>query len=286
MDKFSNRLSSFILNNIMQIKRITIIGTIILGILACNKVPISGRRQMNLLPESQLLGMSLTQYNQFLGENPPMSDQIEDTKLVRKVGNRIARAVEKYMKDNNLSNKIAGYKWEFNLVNQNVINAWCMPGGKVVVYTGILPVTKTEAGLAVVMGHEIAHAVARHGNERMSQGIVAAVGAAGLAVALKEKPAETQALFLGAYGVTTGAGILAFGRNHESEADKLGMVFMAMAGYEPKEAIPFWERMKAASGGGSSVPEFLSTHPSHDTRIERITEWLPNAESYFVKALD
>lgn len=270
----------------MQIKRITIIGTIILGILACNKVPISGRRQMNLLPESQLLGMSLTQYNTFLGENPPMSDQIEDTKLVRKVGNRIARAVEKYMKDNNLSNKIAGYKWEFNLVNQNVINAWCMPGGKVVVYTGILPVTKTEAGLAVVMGHEIAHAVARHGNERMSQGIVAAVGAAGLAVALKEKPAETQALFLGAYGVTTGAGILAFGRNHESEADKLGMVFMAMAGYEPKEAIPFWERMKAASGGGSGVPEFLSTHPSHDTRIERITEWLPNAESYFVKAVD
>lgn len=270
----------------MQIKRITIIGTIILGILACNKVPISGRRQMNLLPESQLLGMSLTQYNSFLGENPPMSDQIEDTKLVRKVGNRIARAVEKYMKDNNMSNKIEGYKWEFNLVNQNVINAWCMPGGKVVVYTGILPVTKTEAGLAVVMGHEIAHAVARHGNERMSQGIVAAVGAAGLAVALKEKPAETQALFLSAYGVTTGVGMLAFGRNHESEADKLGMVFMAMAGYEPKEAIPFWERMKAASGGSGGTPEFLSTHPSHDTRIERITEWLPNAESYFVKAVD
>ncbi|HRN41125.1 MAG: M48 family metallopeptidase [Flavobacteriales bacterium] len=270
----------------MKITRFSLVLLAFLTVLACNKVPISGRRQMNLLPESQLLGMSLTQYNTFLGENPPMSDQIEDTKLVRKVGNRIARAVEKYMKDNNMSNKIAGYKWEFNLVNQNVINAWCMPGGKVVVYTGILPVTKTEAGLAVVMGHEIAHAVARHGNERMSQGIVAAVGAAGLAVALKEKPAETQALFLSAYGVTTGVGMLAFGRNHESEADKLGMVFMAMAGYEPKEAIPFWERMKAASGGSGGTPEFLSTHPSHDTRIERITEWLPNAESYFVKAVD
>lgn len=270
----------------MKITRFSLVLLAFLTVLACNKVPISGRRQMNLLPESQLLGMSLTQYNSFLGENPPMSDQIEDTKLVRKVGNRIARAVEKYMKDNNMSKKIEGYKWEFNLVNQNVINAWCMPGGKVVVYTGILPVTKTEAGLAVVMGHEIAHAVARHGNERMSQGIVAAVGAAGLAVALKEKPAETQALFLSAYGVTTGVGMLAFGRNHESEADKLGMVFMAMAGYEPKEAIPFWERMKAASGGSGGTPEFLSTHPSHDTRIERITEWLPNAESYFVKAVD
>lgn len=270
----------------MKITRFSLVLLAFLTVLACNKVPISGRRQMNLLPESQLLGMSLTQYNTFLGENPPMSDQIEDTKLVRKVGNRIARAVEKYMKDNNMSKKIEGYKWEFNLVNQNVINAWCMPGGKVVVYTGILPVTKTEAGLAVVMGHEIAHAVARHGNERMSQGIVAAVGAAGLAVALKEKPAETQALFLSAYGVTTGVGMLAFGRNHESEADKLGMVFMAMAGYEPKEAIPFWERMKAASGGSGGTPEFLSTHPSHDTRIERITEWLPNAESYFVKAVD
>lgn len=270
----------------MKITRFSLVLLAFLTVLACNKVPISGRRQMNLLPESQLLGMSLTQYNTFLGENPPMSEQIEDTKLVRKVGNRIARAVEKYMKDNNMSKKIEGYKWEFNLVNQNVINAWCMPGGKVVVYTGILPVTKNEAGLAVVMGHEIAHAVARHGNERMSQGIVAAVGAAGLAVALKEKPAETQALFLSAYGVTTGVGMLAFGRNHESEADKLGMVFMAMAGYEPKEAIPFWERMKAASGGSGGTPEFLSTHPSHDTRIERITEWLPNAESYFVKAVD
>lgn len=270
----------------MKITRFSLVLLAFLTVLACNKVPISGRRQMNLLPESQLLGMSLTQYNSFLGENPPMSEQIEDTKMVRKVGNRIARAVEKYMKDNNMSKKIEGYNWEFNLVNQNVINAWCMPGGKVVVYTGILPVTKTEAGLAVVMGHEIAHAVARHGNERMSQGIVAAVGAAGLAVALKEKPAETQALFLSAYGVTTGVGMLAFGRNHESEADKLGMVFMAMAGYEPKEAIPFWERMKAASGGSGGTPEFLSTHPSHDTRIERITEWLPNAESYFVKEVD
>lgn len=260
-----------------------VIATVVTSILACTKVPISGRRQMNLLPESQLMSMSLTQYGAFLQENPPMSDEIEATKRVKRVGGRISHAVEKYMKENGFANRIANYKWEFNLVDQNVVNAWCMPGGKVVVYNGIMPVAESDAGLAVVMGHEIAHAVARHGNERMSQGLVAAAGAAGLAVALREKPAETQALFLGAYGVSTGVGILAFGRNQESEADKLGMVFMAMAGYEPKEAIPFWERMKAASGGGS-MPEFLSTHPSHDTRIQRITEFLPEAQSYFIKA--
>lgn len=269
----------------MKIFKNSLLATLIICLVSCSKVPISGRRQMNLLPESQLMSMSLTQYNQFLGENPPMSDQIEDTKRVKRVGGRISHAVEKYMKDNGLAKRLDGYKWEFNLVNQNVVNAWCMPGGKVVVYKGIMPVAESDAGLAVVMGHEIAHAVARHGNERMSQGLVAAFGAAGLAVALNEKPAETQALFLSAYGVTTGLGMLAYGRNHESEADKLGMVFMSMAGYQPSEAIPFWQRMKAASGG-NSVPEFLSTHPSNDTRIARITEWLPNAESYFIKATE
>ena len=232
----------------------SLLAILVIALIACSKVPISGRKQMNLLPESQLMSMALTQYG--------------------------ANAVEKYLKAEGQSSRIAGYKWEFNLVNQNVVNAWCMPGGKVVVYQGIMPVADSDAGLAVVMGHEIAHAIARHGNERMSQGLVADAGAAGLAVALREKPAETQALFLGAYGITTGAGVLAFGRNQESEADKL-----AMAGYEPKEAIPFWERMKAASGG-NSTPEFLSTHPSHDTRIGRITDWLPTAESYFVKSVD
>jgi predicted Zn-dependent protease len=263
----------------------SLLAILVIALIACSKVPISGRKQMNLLPESQLMSMALTQYGAFLSENPPMSDEIENTKRVKRVGNRIANAVEKYLKAEGQSSRIAGYKWEFNLVNQNVVNAWCMPGGKVVVYQGIMPVADSDAGLAVVMGHEIAHAIARHGNERMSQGLLAAAGAAGLAVALREKPAETQALFLGAYGITTGAGVLAFGRNQESEADKLGMVFMAMAGYEPKEAIPFWERMKAASGG-NSTPEFLSTHPSHDTRIGRITDWLPTAESYFVKSVD
>jgi predicted Zn-dependent protease len=175
---------------------------------------------------------------------------------------------------------VKNYRWEFNLVNQNIVNAWAMPGGKVVVYQGLLPVAQSDDGLAVVMGHEIAHAIARHGNERMTQGILAAAGGIALAVYMREKPSETQALFLAAYGVSAGLGIMAFGRNQESEADKLGMVFMAMAGYQPSEAIPFWERMSA--GGGSNIPEFLSTHPNHDTRIERIKDWLPNAETYYL----
>lgn len=258
-----------------------LVGVIILSTLGCTKVPISGRKQVNLLPEMQLMDMSLTQYNSFLKENPPMSSKIDATKQVKRVGNRIAHAVEKYMHDNGLSKRIKNYKWEFNLVNQNTVNAWCMPGGKVVVYQGILPVTKTEAGLAVVMGHEIAHAIARHGNERMSQGLLTQLGGTTLSAALSTKPQMTQGLFMQAYGAGTSLGVLAFGRNQESEADKLGMVFMAMAGYEPKEAIPFWERMKAVGGGGQ--PEFLSTHPSHDTRIKRIQEYLPTAESYYTK---
>ena len=249
---------------------------------ACSKVPISGRRQLNMLPESNLMSMSLVQYKSFLKNNPPVSSTTPEAQQVLRVGNRIAVAVERYMNENGFAKRIKGYEWEFNLVNQSAVNAWAMPGGKVVVYQGLLPVAMTDEGLAVVMGHEIAHAIARHGNERMSQGMVAAGIGAGLAVAMSEKPKETQALFLSSYGVVAGLTVMAYGRNQESEADKLGMVFMAMAGYEPIEAIAFWQRMKAATGGGAP-PEFLSTHPSHDTRIERIKEWLPVADTYFEK---
>ena len=267
----------------MKVIKIIIYTTLVSLVIACATVPISGRKQVTLVPEMELMRMSLTQYKTFLTKNPPMASQVEQTKQVKRVGNRIAHAVEKYLKQEGQSKRVKAYKWEFNLVNQDVVNAWAMPGGKVVVYKGLLPVAKTDEGLAVVMGHEIAHAIARHGNERMSQGIIAAAGGVAIAVYMKDKPAETQALFLGAYGVGAGVGMLAFGRNQESEADKLGMVFMSMAGYQPKEAIPFWERMKAGSGGGGT-PEFLSTHPSHDTRIRRIQDWLPTAESYFEKA--
>lgn len=255
---------------------------IILAFLGCSKVPISSRRQLTLVPELELMKMSLVQYKQFLNENPPVSDEVEATKQVKRVGNRVANGIERYLKDNGQSKKIKDYRWEFNLVNQNVVNAWAMPGGKVVVYQGLMPIAQSDEGLAVVMGHEIAHAIAKHGNERMTQGILAAAGGVAIAIYMRNKPAETQALFLGAYGVGAGVGILAFGRNQESEADKLGMVFMAMAGYNPNEAIPFWERM--SGGGTSSTPEFLSTHPSHDTRINRIKEWMPTAESYYSPA--
>lgn len=264
------------------IKKIALGTFVALGIYSCSKVPISGRRQVNLLPESQMMSMSLTQYQSFLSENPPMADNLEQTKMVKRIGNRIAHAVEKYLKDNKMSSRIKDYKWEFNLVDENTVNAWCMPGGKVVVYSGILPITKTEEGLAVVMGHEIAHAIARHGNERMSQGLVAQGVTTGLAVAMKDKPALTQQIFLGAVGAGSQVGMLAFGRNQESEADKMGLVFMAMAGYQPAEAIPFWERMKAVGGGGGT-PEFMRTHPSEDIRIDRIKEYLPVAESYYIK---
>lgn len=263
-------------------KKSAFISSIILLIIGCAKTPITNRNQLILVPESTLMSMSLTQYNQFLKDNPPAPATMEETKQVRRVGGRISHAVESYMKENGLEKRIKNYKWEFNYVQQNIVNAWCMPGGKVVVYEGIMPIAKDDEGLAVVMGHEIAHAVARHGNERMSQQLVAVAGAAGIAVYMKDKPKETQNIFLAAYGVGSAMGILAYSRQHESEADKMGMVFMAMAGYNPESAIGFWERMKAA--GGANVPEFLSTHPSHDTRIERIKEYLPVAESYFKPA--
>jgi predicted Zn-dependent protease len=266
-----------------KFKRTLLIVLITLMACSCSTVPISGRKQLNMLPESQMMSMSLTQYQSFLTENPPVLAHEEQAKMVKRVGERIAVAVEKYLKDNKMSKRVKGYTWEFNLVDENTVNAWCMPGGKVVVYTGILPITKTEEGLAVVMGHEIAHAIARHGNERMSQGMAAQGLTTGLAVAMQQQPAATQSLFLGAVGIGTNVGMLAFGRNQESEADKLGMVFMAMAGYHPEEAIPFWERMQAL-GGGAGTPEFMRTHPSHDIRIDRIKEWLPNAETYFEKS--
>ena len=249
--------------------------------LSCSKVPITGRKQLNMLPESTLMAMSLTNYNTFLIENKVASNGSSDAQTVKNVGTKIARAVEEFLSTTGQSKRIKNYKWEFNLVNENTINAWCMPGGKVVVYSGLLPVSKTETGLAVVMGHEIAHAIARHGNERMSQQLLVQAGGIGLSVSMSEKPQLTQDLFMLSYGVSSTLGVLGYSRKHESEADQMGMVFMAMAGYNPEEAIPFWERM-AASGGGKP-PELISTHPSNERRISDIQEFLPLAMTYYKK---
>jgi predicted Zn-dependent protease len=251
-------------------------------IIACKKVPITGRRQLNLLPESEMLSMSLTSYKDFLSKNPPASESETNVQLVKKVGNNIAKAVETFMRQKGMSDRIAGYKWEFNLVNNKEVNAWCMPGGKVVVYTGLLPITQTETALACVMGHEIAHAVARHGNERMSQGLIVQAGGTALQVALSQKSQLTQNIFLQSYGVGSQLGILKYSRTHESEADKLGLIFMAMAGYNPSEAVSFWQRM-AQSSGGKAPLEILSTHPSDDTRIADIKKFLPEAMKYYKK---
>lgn len=250
---------------------------------ACSKVPITGRKQLSLLPESNMLSMSLDSYSKFLKENKVINSG-KDAEMVKGVGGKIANSVNTFLKQNKQANRVADFKWEFNLVESKEVNAWCMPGGKVAVYTGLMPVTQNESGLAVVMGHEIGHAVARHGNERMSQGLLQQLGGIGLAFALQNKPAETQNLFMQAYGAGSTIGVmLPFSRNQESEADKLGLVFMAMAGYDPNEAIAFWGRMEK-KGGSAGVPEFMSTHPSHATRINDIKKFMPTAIKYYKKS--
>jgi predicted Zn-dependent protease len=251
-------------------------------LLSCSTVPLTGRSQLNLIPAGEMLSMSYQQYGQFLSENK-LSNNQSNVAMVKRVGQNIQHAVETYMAQNNLTKRLNGYKWEFNLVEDPQVNAWCMPGGKVVVYTGILPVTKDETGLAVVLGHEIAHAIAEHGNERMSQGLLQQLGGVALSVALKDEPETTQAIFYTAYGVGTTVGImLPYSRTQESEADHLGLIFMAMAGYNPNSAVEFWQRM-ADMKGGQEPPEFLSTHPSDQTRINDIKKWLPDAMKYYKK---
>jgi len=248
---------------------------------ACTSVPITGRKQFTLFPETKMVSMSLTQYDSFLKENKTVPSNDPRTLMVKKCGQRISLAVDRYLKQNGMAKMADGFQWEFNLVDDPTVNAWCMPGGKVVFYTGILPTTANEAGLAVVMGHEIAHAVARHGNERMSSGVAAQVGSTAASVWLKENPKAGGDLLMQSIGAGTQLGMLKFSRKHESEADKMGLVFMAMAGYDPKEAPKFWGRMSAQSGG--QPPEFMSTHPSHERRIADLEAYIPEAMKHYKK---
>ena len=248
----------------------------------CSTVPITGRSQLNLIPGSSMLSMSADQYGTFLKENK-LSQNAQQTATVKRVGARIQDAVERYFVSAGLQDHLKSYKWEFNLVEDKQVNAWCMPGGKVVVYTGILPVALDDAGLAVVMGHEIAHAIAEHGNERMSQGLIAQLGGTALSAALATKPEATRQLWMSVYGVGSQYGaLMPYGRMQESEADHLGLVFMTMAGYDPNVAISFWERM-AAQKGGQAQPEFLSTHPADATRIANIKRLIPSVLSTYRK---
>jgi predicted Zn-dependent protease len=242
---------------------------------------VTGRKQLTLVNESDLQLMATTQYNTFLTENKVLnSGTSKDAAMVDRVGARIANSITKYYNSQGKGLVLEGYKWEFNTVDSKEINAWCMPGGKVVVYTGLLPVTQNEKALAIVMGHEIAHSIAKHGNERMSQAMVQQMGGMALEVALAQKPKETQDLFLLSYGIGSQVGaMLPWSRQQETEADKYGLIYAAMAGYDPQEAIPFWQRMSAA--GGANPPEFLSTHPSDETRIRKLKQFMPEALKYF-----
>lgn len=263
----------------MNTIKILLIITAVFLTVQCATVPVTGRKQLLIMPESEMVQMSLTSYNDFLKENKFSANQ-KDAARVKEVGQRIAVAVEAYLKSQGMESLVKDYQWEFNLVQSKEVNAWCMPGGKVVVYEGIMPLCPADDDLAVVMGHEIAHAVARHGNERMSQQLVVQAGSAAAAIALKDKPEQTQALLGAAIGLGANYGVmLPFSRKHELEADRMGLIFMTIAGYNPEEAIPFWTRM-AEVGSGQKPPEFMSTHPSDSHRIEQIKALLPEVRKY------
>lgn len=240
---------------------------------ACSTVPITGRRQLSLVSDGEMNAMADTSYKDLIKQSK-LSQDAEATARVRRAGERIAQVTDR--KD---------FQWEFNLIDDpKMVNAFCMPGGKVAFYTGIMPICQTETGVAVVMGHEVAHAIAKHGAERMSQGLVAQLGMATLDVAMREKPEQTRSLVLQAVGAGASIGvILPFSRKQESEADRIGLIYMARAGYDPREAVAFWERMSAKSSGGQP-PQFLSTHPSHDTRIEDLRKWMPEALAEYEKS--
>jgi len=250
---------------------------------SCQKNSITGRKQLILVSESELQQMSTQQYQAFLSKNRVMpSAANRDAEMVKRVGRRISGAITEFYTQQGKTQLLSGYKWEFNLVEDKSVNAWCMPGGKVVVYTGLLPVANNESYLAVVMGHEIAHALAQHGNERMSQGLVQELGGVALSVAVASQPSATQELFMDAYGIgSTVGGVLPFSRKQELEADRYGLIFSAMAGYDPREAVPFWEKMSKVGGSENKPPEFLSTHPSDETRINKVREYANEAMKYY-----
>ncbi|MDD5184612.1 MAG: M48 family metallopeptidase [Paludibacter sp.] len=248
---------------------------------SCSTVMLTGRKQLLLVSNADVLTSSFQSYKQFIDSVPASKDK-ENTALVKTVGQKISTAVEAYLRANGMSAEVSDFAWEFNLVKDTSVNAFCMPGGKVVVFDGILPITQNEVGLAVVLGHEIAHAVAKHSNERMSQQIVLQYGASAADMLLANKPAVTRSTINTIYGLGAQYGVmLPYSRTHEYEADRLGLIFLAMAGYDPNEAVSFWERMAAHSG--NAPIELMSTHPSDANRIAQIKQYLPEALQYYKK---
>lgn len=242
---------------------------------SCKTNPFTGKSALNFYPNSQIFPTAFAQYDQFLNENKVIKGTTE-AKMVTKVGQRIAAAAERWLTANGYPGYLKDYQWEYNLVDDNTVNAWCMPGGKIVVYTGIMPIAQTETGLAVVMGHEVSHALANHGAQRMSASTLQQLGAVAGNIAIQDE--EKRNLFNQAYGVGSQVGVmLPFSRSQETEADRIGLQLMAIAGYNPDEAAALWKRMSAS--GGQAPPEFLSTHPSNETRINNLTQWAPEAKA-------
>ncbi len=262
-------------NNIVSI------GTVIL-FLSCATNPFTGNKTLALVPNSQIFPTAFAQYTQFLSENKVINNTAH-AEMITRVGQRIAAASERWLDANGYKGYLNDYKWEYHLVEDKAVNAWCMPGGKIVFYTGILPIAENETAIAAIMGHEVAHALANHGQQRVSSGVLQQLGAVGVGVATSGKSTEVQQAWMQAYGVGTTVGVmLPFSRNHESQADAIGIKLMAIAGYNPDEAAALWKRMKANSGG-QAPPEILSTHPSNDSRISDLTKWAPMAKAEAAK---
>jgi predicted Zn-dependent protease len=268
----------------MKCKKIVISFFVLLVFFSCAKNPFTGKNTLALVPNSEILPSAFQQYGQFLTENKVIAGT-SDAKRVELVGTKIKDAAEKWLNANGYQGYLKDYQWEYKLVNSKEVNAWCMPGGKIVVYSGILPITKDEAGLATVLGHEVSHALANHGQQRMSAGLLQQLGSAGVQAAVGTKTAQTQQIAMTAYGaVTQYGGMLPFSRSHESEADKIGLTLMAIAGYNPEQAVIFWERMSAnAAASGKAPPEFASTHPSDATRIADLKALIPQAKAEAAK---
>jgi predicted Zn-dependent protease len=278
MSKFVPIKNNSFMNNKSKFLSIILLALVF----SCAKNPFTGERTMALVPNSQIFPTAFQQYNQFLSENKVITGTA-DAKRIETIGMKIKTASERWLNANGHSEYLQGYEWEYKLVDSKEVNAWCMPGGKIVFYTGILPICKDDAGIAAVMGHEVAHALANHGQQRMSAGLIQQLGAVGTQVAVGNKDPQTQALIMQAYGVGSQVGgMLPFSRKHETEADRIGLILMAIAGYDPINAVYVWERMSAASGG-QAPPEILSTHPSNESRIKDLTALVPQAKAEAAK---
>jgi predicted Zn-dependent protease len=272
-----------IVRSVAMRKRITSFIVLACICLGCATVPVTGRKQLSLVGNEEIIAQSEIEYRKILSQSR-LATNTDQGAMIQRVGERVADAVEAYMAEKGLSSQLAGFNWEFNLIEDDkMANAWCMPGGKVAFYTGILPIAKDETGVAIVMGHEVAHAIANHGRERISEALVANGLLSGLSAAMGQNPSLTQQLLLQSLGIGAQVGMLKFSRDNESEADHIGLIFMAMAGYDPNQAPAFWERMQSMSKGGAP-PEWLSTHPPHDKRIRDLKKWIPEAEGYAAQA--